>query len=213
MLDTISVMKLFAFLSAGKRNGNRLSFPLFLFFVALVGVVGYFGIYRTVAIKVEKDRFLKAQESLEDLSEQIQAKIGKADQLEKDNSCRYQSLKFSRGARSCSIRLDMQYEKRAMDQANTLMKEAASLFGGRIEENFGQQKDLSMFVAPDINNRGDQIFSQNLEDINGLGCGIQYLYPVTQDATNPYIQRFDEILTINIYCSGDAKAEHFPVKN
>lgn len=179
-----------------------------------IGITSYITVIRPLQIRQEKKNFTAAQASIDQLFSQIEAKIGKPDQIKKEGYCRYISQEFGRGPRSCSVNIRAQYESRDMNQANSLMAGAASLFKSSLYDyGTNSRGEPSLFVEPDLKHRGDQKFSQSLDDINGLSCGIQYLYPVTQDPVDPNTQKFNQVLTLEIYCAGSAKSEHFPVKN
>src|SRR3990167_1392881 len=108
-----------------KSSKKRFAWDKVLGIVGLILVVlvaGYFGWWRPHQIKEEKKQFEKAQASIEQLYSQIEAKVGKPDQVKRENKCSYTSVEFGRGSRSCDVIIFGLYENRSTAQANELLK-------------------------------------------------------------------------------------------
>ncbi len=190
----------------------RLGVPI-LVGAVLIGGAAYLLLVRPLQIANEKKQFEKARLSIEELYTKLEAKIGTPDQIKRESYCSYTSAKFSKGRRACSVKINGAYLNVDLLRANTIMSDAASLFNSALSNYSVESRDQpSQFVSPDINHRGDQSYSQSIDSVEGFGCGVQYLYPVVQDQVDPYIQRFNNTLFIEIYCSKDSKAEHYPLK-
>ena len=198
---------------SGNPFGKKLlaSFKKYWFvWVASIGLVGFFGIYRPVSVYLDKQRFLQAEKEIEKVAEQIQAKIGPANQVKKDNYCRYASRKFERGPRSCVVQLHFLYENHSLEEINGLLDGASSIFGTKPYDDIGRNT-TGKFVPIDDQNRGEQDLSQELSDISGLGCGVQYFYPAKASYQATFDSNYQNSLKITAWCSDGAKAEHFPV--
>ena len=201
-------MKLFSSLGSGKK----LSFLKFSIVLVIVGFVGYFGIYKTIAVKQEKDRFLKAQASLEDLYSQIEAKIGKPDQVKREQSCSYSSVEFGKGSLRCGSAIYLIYTNRDYQTSNTLMSEVQPLVGTKLYERLAR-KELTAFVSSkQVSTK--QGFSQGYKIFGGISCAVSYSYPnSSMYPSDIFTTTSSENFQISLSCSGDSIAEHFPVKN
>src|SRR3989344_6777709 len=204
MLDTMSGMKLFSSLGSGKK----LSFLKFSIVLVIVGFVGYFGIYKTIAVKQEKDRFLKAQASLEDLSKQIEAKIGKPDQIKRDRSCGYSSpfsMFDKRGYRSCFVGVYILYENKGLEDANSKMSQISPLISAKLYPGAGE-KYQKEFIPVTQNNH--QSFSQDYKNFGEISCSVSYSYPQFPTfSTDTFQTTFKENFQVILSCGGDARAE------
>jgi len=192
-----------------KKYANK----IFLGFVFVVGLtaVSYIFVYRPYSIRQDKERFTKAEASLDEVYNQIVAKVGKPDEVKKDNNCAYANRVYGKGPRSCSVGIYLLYENKNSSSASSTMADVAPIIGSKIYAGPGE-RDQTNFVPVQLNKT--QSFSQDYKQFGEIDCGIDYLYPVSPSNQNDTFQTsFDENLEITLICGGPAKAEHFTVKN
>jgi len=179
--------------------------------IIVIGIGVYVGVYRPYSVGQDKERFLQAQASLEELYSQIEAKIGKPDEIKRDQSCDRANLKSSQGPLLCDVGISMWYKNRDVHQSNSLMRSSISLNSTEIRIGSGSAEGKA-FVSAEIK-RGLQVFYQSINSFSGLSCAIGYRYPTTPSLEEQFNSKYDENFEIHISCGGPAKAEHFPLKN
>jgi hypothetical protein len=176
-----------------------------LLILVAVGVLGWFFAVKPILAAQEKKRFEKAAASLQQLADEIQAKIGKADEVIESRSCGYSSAKFSKGNLSCAVRVELNYLGYDLSKSNRALTDVSGLIGSTLYPGAGNF-DTSSFedMAP-----AEQSFSQGFEKAN-LSCKAAYLYT---DSTKFRTARPDETsgLVISLNCSGSSLAEHFAI--
>lgn len=191
-----------------KKYANK----IFLVLVLVVGLsaASYILLYRPYSIRKDKERFTKAEASLDEVYNQIVAKAGKPDQVKKDKSCAYANRVYGKGPRSCSVGIYLLYENRNNLVASSITEKAATVSGAQLTV-FGEKSTGSFSSITE--KRGDQTISQGYNSIEGLACSIDYIYPVLPSSSKTFQPTTNENLEVVIACGGPAKAEHFTVKN
>ena len=191
-----------------KKYANK----VFLVLVFVVGLtaVSYVFVYRPFAIRQDKERFTKAEASLDEVYNQIVAKVGKPDEVKKDKSCHYANRAYGKGPRSCSVGIYLLYENKNSSSASSITEKLAAIAGTKLTL-FGE-KTTASFI-PSENKRGDQTLTQENKTIEGLACSTDYIYPVLPSSSKRFQPVSSENLEVVIACGGPAKAEHFTVKN
>jgi len=176
--------------------------------VAILAGAGAWYMIRHYQLNQERQKFLTAQADLHTLAQQIAVAAGKPDQQKAVQSCRYQSEKYGRGARSCSVDEYMLYKEPS----------SATLYStvGRISED----KSLNA-----LRYKRTLTYSNNGAGYNGvrfdeygivaedLSCLIAY-YSVGNRLPYgfPNFSLSKVNLLVHASCWGDAKAEYFPVE-
>lgn len=217
-LTSISVCTI---LIMGKETKTTINKVLRIVFIVIAaGLFLYLLVYRPVAIYLEKRNYTRAQSSLEDLLVKIEGKVGKPDQIKREQSCHYASQKFARGSRSCSVTIFALYENKNSQESTIIMNNAAQTVGSNLridyitasERKNGERGNI--FIKSD--RKVNQTFHQDLTNIHALYCGVSYSYPMPPDpyylVTDSFQTKSPENIQIDLSCSGDAIYEHFPVK-
>jgi hypothetical protein len=176
-----------------------------------IGLAGYVAVYPLAMEKIEKDNFKKARAGLEDLYGQIEAKIGKPDQIKRDQSCAYASREFVRGPRSCGSSIVFLYENKSFEEVNSKMSQASPLVSNKLYPGAGVRHQTQFIPSSQNNN---QSFGQDYKKFGDITCSVNYSYPVYPTyLSNPFQTHFTENFQIELSCGGSARAEYFPVKN
>ena len=180
--------------------------------VVVTMLAAYVGIYRPLTIREDKERFVEAQASLEELYTQIEGKIGKPDQVKREQSCTYASRKLEKGPLGCGVGIYLLYENKNSQVANELMQKSIVILGSKVFERLGRMGLTSFMPVEQLN--GPQSFSQEYKTFSEISCRATYLYPLfptyLSDAFKTTLQ---ENFEVDLTCGGSAKAEHFPLKN
>lgn len=191
----------------GKKLLNSLKKYWFVWIVG-IGLVGFFGVYRPVSVYLDKQRFLRAEKEIEEVAEQIQAKIGPADQVKRGASCSYASRKFERGPLSCGVGVHGIYIADDPSSANSILEKvvsikASTLYPGASQQGATEFKDNKASHV-------QQSFTQDFYS-SGLLCKIEYVFPAEVNLEEYFPENDTRNIRITTRCSGDARAEHFPV--
>src|SRR3989344_6171297 len=85
-----------------QAQGRRVkSNKALIIIVFLVGLVGAFAAYQQYSIWADKQKFEKAQASIDALYANIISKVGQPDKVKKNQTCGYANRKNERGPLSC----------------------------------------------------------------------------------------------------------------
>jgi hypothetical protein len=179
--------------------------------IILLPFLIYFLIVRPLQINHQRNQFKKAEVQLNSLADQIQAKIGKADQAKTEKSCSYQSQAYGKGPRSCNARVSLLYPGKDAAEANRLMQEVSSFGKPDLRNSRGSSAPLDFSDA--VDKRSDQVFYQSIPELSGISCGFQYIYPVVTRLASPFHPQTIDSLELDISCHGSAMAEFYPVQN
>jgi hypothetical protein len=179
-----------------------------LLILVAVGVLGWFFAVKPILAAQEKKRFEKAAASLQQLADEIQAKIGKADEVTKEESCGRAHLKNDRGPLLCDTGYMLVYNNKGIEEATQMMKEASAISTSPLRRGVGfdaQARELdTMVFYLRANGKTDQSFFQDLDDRDKLNCTAAYSHVIDSS-----IQRFE----IDISCGNNSLAEHFLLRN
>ncbi|HLB66551.1 MAG TPA: hypothetical protein VJJ78_03080 [Candidatus Saccharimonadales bacterium] len=178
--------------------------------LVVLGGLAYVVVIRPIQIKNDKNNFLKAQSSIEDLYSKIVAKIGKPDQVKKEQSCAYANRAYGKGPRSCAVGIFFLYEKRDLRHVNLLLAKSTQSVGQDVYPGPGE-KYQNAFIS--LKKNGDQNFSQDLMSVNTISCTANYSFPVYPSFfTSLFKPQSNSNFMISLTCGGSSKSEHFPVK-
>lgn len=192
-----------------KKYANKIF--LVLIFVVGLSAASYILVYKPYSIRKDKEKFTKAEASLDEVYNQIVAKVGKPDEVKKDKNCAYANRVYGKGPRSCSVGIYLLYKNKNSSISSSIMTDVAPIIGSKKYVGPGE-RDQTNFVP--VQQNKTQSFSQDYKQFGDIDCGIDYLYPVSPSNQNSAFQTtFDENLEITLICGGPAKAEHFTVKN
>lgn len=173
----------------------------------------YILVIRPLQIRHQKQNFDKAEASLDQLYNQIVAKVGKPDQYKKDKVCSYISQEFGKGPRNCHVSIYLLFENKDSAASTSLMNRVSffsmsQLKSERLNSSLDSFKNYLQIKGP-------QTFDQKYSQIGNVQCGISYSYPVhpTYATIDPIMTKANENLQIELACSGPAMAEFYTVKN
>ena len=195
-----------------KSRSFRQNIPTYLALLVGSSILAYFVIYLPVAKYVEKKHFAQAEVSLDNLYNQIVAKIGKPDEVKKDKSCSYASQEFGRGSLGCSVGISVLYKNKNASESSSLMKSSAVVVGTGLRESLGRKQLTSFVSKQDLS--GPQSFGQSHTFLKSIACSVSYSYPISPTYINSVFHpTSQENLEIDLNCGGPAKAEYFPLRN
>jgi hypothetical protein len=168
----------------------------------------YFLIVRPLQVNHQRNQFKKAEVQLNYLADQIQVKIGKADQVKTEKSCAYASRTYGKGPRGCGIIVYLFYANRNAEKSTALTLGSSALLGTKLTQ-FGDV--ATGFTAANMRD-GEQNINQDYGHIDSLSCGVQYTYPVKEKLNQPFKPINSENLQIALSCGGPAMTEFYPVE-
>lgn len=172
-------------------------------------LLGYFAVYRPLAIREEKKNFLAAEKALDDLQAKIITSVGTPTNSLKKNTCGKQSAKLEEGRLFCTTRTVLLYENTNPEASTALVSEITQVTGGSPLESSGNKFEHFVSVSQ---HRGEQRASQNISVGGGLDCTVQYIYPATYSFENPLTSKYPENLQVFLSCSDFAHTAHFPLE-
>lgn len=192
--------------SSKVKNGIRKLFT-YLPIVLVVGVGFWFAVIGPYLTRQEKNRFEAAHAELESLAEEIQTKTGPADSVNSNQNCAYASAKFSRGDRSCSINININYPDFTLTKSNEAMLDLVDIKGGKLYPGAGNMNQEKFEDSEHYR----QTFSQQFSSANLL-CSISYRYT---DTTKLSVDPGQDVtgMIISLRCGGPARAEHYPLED
>lgn len=163
-------------------------------------VIGLFTKNQT-EISKERQQFLAAQKEVDALGD----KLAKATNPDKHGAvafCSYSSAKYGKGTRFC-------WSKYYLVYLNTDEKNALNKFT-EAEKIFGESKKYSVRDSEYMSSLKNLAFQSALDE----KCSVAVYYNETQNSNNgvPSFTQPANSSSIVVSCSGEAKAEHFPVK-
>lgn len=137
---------------------------------------------------LDKQRFLDAEEYLQSIYEKEIAPLATPDQVETVNSCRYTSTKLGDGTLFCAARIRAEYEK----------------VDDRFIEVFTKNVERSLVdeVIPKTESNTQLSGTIKYDD---LSCGLSIDTAGGEQNSNLKVELF-------MSCSGEARAEHFPLE-
>jgi hypothetical protein len=174
--------------------------------IILLPFLIYFLIVRPLQVNHQRNQFKKAEVQLNSLADQIQAKIGKADQIKIERSCGYANTPFTRGPRSCSADINLLYSQEDLVGANSLMSKTMTFSNEKLR--IGSASANGQTFTEIKPRSGSQVFYQNFHNGSDLSCTFSYAYPARSIGGTA-----GKDLEINLGCSGPAMAELYPVQN
>ena len=178
-----------------------------LLVLVIFGLLAWFFVINPYLIRQEKKRFETASASLKQLSEEIQTKIGKANEVIRSETCGYASAKFERGARSCAVTTKLTYLSADLNKSNEFLSTISEYIGGVLYPGAGNFEQTQFEDVP----RAEQSFTQEFYK-SGYLCKIAYQFTDISKLKVAHNDKTDGLL-LSLNCSGSAEAEHFPVEN
>lgn len=196
-----------------KKYQKKKSYPEFVAILCLaalgLSIAGYFIIYRPYAIYRERKQFKQAEAYVSQLADQIQAKVGKADQVKKENYCQRAHLKNDQGPLSCVTAAYLLYDNRDLTAANTLMSDIATLNNVPLKYSLG---NITVTRFSNDLGSGPQAFYQNITSTTGLDCSDGFTYRYLDGPDSSLHPKTNTSLFIEISCSDWPISELYPVR-
>lgn len=183
----------------------------FLLFVVAIGIfAGVKYIQHRLAVKEERVAFESSYVEVVKRADRLAA-VYKPDERKDSKSCDYSSAKFSRGSLGCSVSQTLIYKNISVEKANEIMKKNASFNPEEAltPHSTGTIRDVPYFYKLSQ----DEIERDVRQDINqkftgpSPHCSVSYTFVSSENLAKEPIG-----LSVYIGCSGNAKAEYYPVQ-
>ena len=174
---------------------------LISFSVLILGVLGFIGVQQLLVYN-QRQQFKAAEQSLEELSNDIIAATGQPTEVKKDASCGYRSAKWEQGERSCGVFVNLYYPKVTnILTANKTTDELNAYLEKRLKFEDSLYTDE---INGDDRIRAVRHFSFSK---NNIDCSVEFAL----DRKAVFVDK--EYFRVSVGCYGPAKAEFYPVKN
>jgi len=191
-----------------KTSVTNSRWPLLRVVIA-VGVVlgiGYFLILDPYLDNRDKQKFLDAQAFIEETYDEKILPVAEPDSVEREESCRYSSVKYGQGDLSCSFSIDAKFESVSYEESLEISKQLSRYFEANLQNSRNSNRKVSIddLHVDKVDDRYLRYrIYQKIDNEEGLFCSISYNYPINQES---------EVLRTSIGCSGMARAEHFTIE-
>ncbi len=156
----------------------------------------------------ERAQYTRAIADLNTLYDEIAAKVGPADEVKESRYCRYSSMKYERGPRSCYIYKYFAYDNQTRARAIALSRQIIQVIRQSGVVDFEREK-LSQSSFAD-----DRDFTGVIFNVQGIKyCSLAFGYVNPDDIEDMYFTKYEEGkgLGVSLDCSGGDQAEYFPV--
>lgn len=170
--------------------------------VTLLVFLGWLLLANPILNQLDKQRFLEAEEFIQELYESEIRPIAEPTSVESDNSCRYTSTKLGTGTLFCTTGIKAEYlytgagdTLELINQLNTL---GADKFRSIHDRDFQEEQDLTA----KINQGGAYDIYKGFEYSDMSACSVAVK---KEENANVY--------TVTLNCIDEARAEHFSLEN
>ncbi len=186
-----------------RSNNSGFSLHTVLIVLAAIAGVVIIGLFTKNQAEINKERkqFLMAQTEVNDLG----AKLVKATNPDKHEAvayCDYGHVKFGKGGRTCWAQYYLLY-------TNTDKAKATELFN-EIKKLSSQKKEYSIRSSENMSSLESISFKSYIQ--SKCGAAIYYYENDNPTIGFPSFDQPKNSALVEIDCSGEANAEHFPVK-
>jgi hypothetical protein len=190
----------------------RLARKVFIVLFA-VGILAWFFVISPYLTRQEKQRFESAASSLQKLKEELYLDIGKPSDELTTKECVYASAKFTKGSRSCSIKLSLLFVGIDFEESNKRMQIIEKKLGVGFLDRVRRGGELQeAFISPETESR-QQRFGLTFSRDDCENCSLTLIYPNKPSYDNSFSNAPVESLVIDITYSAEARAEHYPVED
>lgn len=170
--------------------------------LAVIALLAWIAVVNPYLTRKEKQRFEAAAASLQTLADEIQTKVGKADDVNVEKSCGRAHMKSEDGPVSCNVMVALSYNPPEYSDANTTLNDVALFIGAPLRRG---PLTKEVYFSPNPSDKKPEIIYQNNPKIEPLSCVNTYeLYSLD---TRP------KALVVQLSCGGPARAEHYPLKD
>ncbi len=189
-----------------KTKINLKTFFYALLWIAVIGAGLFVVVVRPLQIRNQKAQFDKAEASLDALVLEIEAKIGKADEVKKEKSCGRANLKNAEGPLICSVSVDLLFASTDVNSANGSLQK---LLGSNNKKlRIGSAAAEGTSFLPTSEKRSDQTFFQDFQTASEPSCAYSYRYPANEGVFKLGGENFE----VGMTCGGPAFKEYYPLK-
>lgn len=196
-----------------KNNPLVIRWLLLIVLLFLVGL-GY-ALYKDYSVKADKQRFEKAQASIDKFYADIVSKVGQPAKVQRSQTCGYAARKFEKGPLSCGDYLYFVYGVNDKSQASVLVQDISTILAksDMFDVTFSDSNSNLPFSLLSDAKRYQEVSTGFIESKSRLHCSSRSVYAnkasiyhvLTVDTSN-------ENLSTALVCQGNAKAEHYPPK-
>ncbi|GEM_PF-3116996 len=190
-----------------KRKSKYEKFIL-IFFTILGTFILTNIIIHQVRIAYERAQYTRAIADLDTLYDEIAAKVGPADEVKDSRYCRYSSMKYEKGPRSCYVDKYLVYKNQTEVSAIKLSRDITSTILSSTSVEFEKTRPLWASEP----NRVD--FTSTTFSAGGIkGCDAIFAYVNLEEMEDPFFTKYAEGkgLGVRFNCSGGSQTEYFPV--
>jgi|AntRauTorcE11897_2_1112592.scaffolds.fasta_scaffold41776_2 hypothetical protein len=194
-----------------KQYFNHIRKPVL---VAIAGMlllgVAWFLVINPLLNQRDKDRFLQAQAELEQIFVEKIQPVAEPDLVEREQSCRYLSRKYSEGPLNCMLSIHLAYVDIGSKDSVNLVGSISGTVDQSLMEGSTQVDDLGSYHDQDVFR-----FSQKINSVVDFSCSIGYIHPITlggESLVFEGVSSDDEGLYVSMTCLRQSRAEHFPVQ-
>lgn len=190
-----------------KRKSKDEKFIL-IFFAILGTFILSNIIFHQVRVAYERAQYTRAIADLDTLYYEIAAEVGPADKVKESRYCRYSSMKYARGPRSCYIYKYFAYDNQARAGAIALSRQIIQVVRKSAVVDFEREK------LPQSSFRDERDFTGAFFSVQGIKyCSLAFGYVDPDDIEDMYYTQYEEGkgLGVSLDCSGGDQAEYFPV--
>ena len=197
-----------------QAQGRRVkSNKALIIIVLLVGLVGAFAAYQQYSIWADKQKFEKAQASIDALYADIVASVGEPDEVLRTQTCGHSARKYETGPLGCGDYLYFVYGVSNNEPATKLVQKVIYELKRQdsLEVTFSNEESNLPFISLD-NSKPHQEVGLDFTNIKSkLQCSLRSTYDYNNSSNHSIAtSNSGENLSFIVACQGDAKAEHYP---
>jgi len=183
----------------------------FLLFLVVVGIfAGIKYAQHNLAVKQERAAFEKSYKEVSERADRLSA-VYKPDERKDSKTCDYTSAKFSKGSLGCGVNVELWYKDTSVEEANKILKTNASFNPSEVLDpnSAGTIKDVPYFYKLSQDEMERKVRQQIRQKFTSASpsCGVGYTYISTKNLAKEPLG-----LRVSMGCSGNAKAEYYPVQ-
>jgi hypothetical protein len=199
-------------ISLGKQKITVRRVLLYLLIVAGVVLFLYLLVYQPYEVRKDRERYKQAEAVLEPFRQEVEKRIGQADQVKTKYSCSRPHLKYTRGPLGCDVSIRMLYESRNSTDSTNYLNIIKKLGADSLRIGSGSAIGNSSFESSE-QNKDKQIFFQDYVTVSDLACVIAYSYPVKPSSYEFFTVTSNNNFEVDLSCGGPAKAEFYPLED
>ena len=181
----------------------------------LIVVVGGFVAYRQYSVWTDKQKFEKAQASIDTLYADIVVRLGPPNNYEHNQSCGRPNQKFEQGPLSCNVGLHFVYAVSSRDEGDILFDAIYSIASSRtdiIQSISSPESKLRESSVGNSLSTWTSAYNQFIEKSSGLKCVMKSVYDTPEDT---FLELKNSPDKKNFYttigCADKARRGYYPI--